>query len=294
MSAKLHSSTDLSTIIPYDEGALDRENPKEFRSGFPAGFKRARKEAGLSQQQFSDIFISKPGKQRPVGPYTVQSWEQGRHLPEVDTIERLCDFFGCSFDYLFGRTDHRNPDEQMICEYTGLNEDAVASLHSLKGDAQAMEMINYFLSNRIVLKALIQLFESEFWDANCIDQLAEGRAISGFLRPEEKKFCVINVVDSLMPEIEQFRKDHEEDQAFSRQMVFRLIQDFPGSSENIYQRLLNNEKRAHSTQSGMRVFSDEQISIAVEFLLYCGYEERMKRDGFDFQKYLDEGENKNG
>lgn len=271
MCAKLHSVRNLSNVIACD---TEWEKPKGFRSGFPFGLKRARQEAGLKQDEFGNKFH--------VSLATVRGWEQGRHVPEIETIEQLCDFFHCSIDYLLGRTNYRDTDDQLIFEATGLGEDAIASLHSFTGDAKAMEVINCFLTNRILLRAIIRLFESEFWDENCIDELAEGRAISGVLRPEEKKLRIINVVDSLMLEIKRFYKDHEDNQTFSKQMVFRLLQDIQGSAENVYRRLCTQR------------FSDEQTRVAVEFLLYCGYKERMEQDGFDFRQYIDQGENTNG
>lgn len=45
-----------------------------------------------------------------------------------------CDFFGCSSDYLLGRTSVRTPnaDTRAICEKTGLTEEAVANLLSME------------------------------------------------------------------------------------------------------------------------------------------------------------------
>ena len=34
---------------------------------------------------------------------TVSEWEQGKSLPKLDTINRLCDVLGVSADWLLGR-----------------------------------------------------------------------------------------------------------------------------------------------------------------------------------------------
>lgn len=92
-----------------------------MKDGFKVGFKKARKEAGYTQQEFADAFSS-------VTVETIRNWEQGRNVPEIDTIEKLCDFFKCDMDYLFGRIDHKSHNHKYICECTGLSEKAVEML----------------------------------------------------------------------------------------------------------------------------------------------------------------------
>lgn len=54
---------------------------------------------GLSQQELADeIGVSR---------LTVNRWESGLATPPIKRITQLCDFFGCSVDYLVGRTDSR-------------------------------------------------------------------------------------------------------------------------------------------------------------------------------------------
>lgn len=36
-------------------------------------------------------------------------WETGDRSPDPETINKLADFFGCSTDYLYGRTDDPTP-----------------------------------------------------------------------------------------------------------------------------------------------------------------------------------------
>ena len=40
-----------------------------------------------------------------VEPSTVTKWLHGASLPKPDRVYRLADFFGCSMDFLLGRTD---------------------------------------------------------------------------------------------------------------------------------------------------------------------------------------------
>lgn len=47
---------------------------------------------------------------------TYGAYEQGNRQPDFDTLERLADLYGVSVDYLLGRTDNPN-DEQNELDY---------------------------------------------------------------------------------------------------------------------------------------------------------------------------------
>ena len=62
-----------------------------------------------------------------VGRQTVGNYETGFRSPDVDTILRLCEIFGCSADYLLGRSDlpdpHLSDDESALLQrYRDLSE----------------------------------------------------------------------------------------------------------------------------------------------------------------------------
>lgn len=52
---------------------------------------------------------------------------KGSRKPNIDQLNIIADFFHTSVDYLLGRTNVISTDTniQMICEYTGLSEEAV-------------------------------------------------------------------------------------------------------------------------------------------------------------------------
>lgn len=65
---------------------------------------------------------------------TVGNWLLGNSQPDFDTLIKIADYFETTTDYLLGRTENRTTDIeiQAISEYTGLNENSVNCLHSLK------------------------------------------------------------------------------------------------------------------------------------------------------------------
>ena len=60
--------------------------------------KTLRKERSMTQQELADALgLSKS---------TVAYYEAGRRAPNIKMIHKICDFFGCSTDYLLGRTTY--------------------------------------------------------------------------------------------------------------------------------------------------------------------------------------------
>ena len=56
--------------------------------------------AELTQEQFA--------KEMKVATKTAQKWEYGEINIPCSTICRIADFFGCSVDWLLGRSERRN------------------------------------------------------------------------------------------------------------------------------------------------------------------------------------------
>lgn len=40
---------------------------------------------------------------------SIKSWEAGRRKPNADALVKMADLFGCSADYLLGRSNERLP-----------------------------------------------------------------------------------------------------------------------------------------------------------------------------------------
>jgi len=73
-----------------------------FRDKFAKRLKELRNEKGLSQEELANAIQSSTNA---VGMY-----ETGKRMPREEILERIKDFFGCSYDYLFGFSDDPNPE----------------------------------------------------------------------------------------------------------------------------------------------------------------------------------------
>ncbi|MED4922941.1 helix-turn-helix transcriptional regulator [Anoxybacillus geothermalis] len=71
---------------------------------FPNRLKMLRLQKKLTHQDMADFLgITRQGYSK---------YENGQSQPDIDTINKLAEFFNVTTDYLLGRTDHPNPPEQ--------------------------------------------------------------------------------------------------------------------------------------------------------------------------------------
>ena len=60
-----------------------------------------RQDHGLTQDQLAEIISVSPG--------TISNYEDGRHLPDLDKLKMIADYFHVTTDYLLGRTSSSIP-----------------------------------------------------------------------------------------------------------------------------------------------------------------------------------------
>lgn len=64
-----------------------------------------RTERELTQEELAKVFNT--------GKASISHYESNRRLPDAITIEKFADFFGVSLDYMMGKSDIRNPYENI-------------------------------------------------------------------------------------------------------------------------------------------------------------------------------------
>ena len=68
---------------------------------------------------FKDIFVKilqeqnitayKLSKDTGITQGMISYWKNGERIPSAENLVMLADYFGCSVDYLLGRTDEKTP-----------------------------------------------------------------------------------------------------------------------------------------------------------------------------------------
>lgn len=122
-----------------------------FSSGFREVFKRERIKAGFKTQK--DI-----AEHLHVSVDTVRNWEYGRAVPEIKTIELLCNEFACDPDYLLGRMEYSTHDNRFICDEIGLDESSVQVLREMKDNHVAISVLNFLISDGELLSKIEKYF----------------------------------------------------------------------------------------------------------------------------------------
>lgn len=93
------------------------------KTSFATRLKALRERQGLNQGQLA----MKLGISRG----SISFYENGDRIPDIETFDAICNFFGVSYDYLLGKSDleENNIEVKAIREYTQLTEQNIELLH---------------------------------------------------------------------------------------------------------------------------------------------------------------------
>lgn len=97
-----------------------------YDSAFATRLRKLIEENNISKNQLSEeIGVSRQA---------ISQYCDGSTIPNADKLLKIAEFFNVSLDYLVGRTENFTTDDKLrfVCDYTGLNEDAIQKLQQLK------------------------------------------------------------------------------------------------------------------------------------------------------------------
>ncbi|MEE1137550.1 MAG: helix-turn-helix transcriptional regulator [Acutalibacteraceae bacterium] len=109
---------------------------------------------------------------------TISYYLKGERVPDHEKLVAIAEYFNVSTDYLLGRTETKTVEEdiQMICDYTGLNEDAVKCLHECCYTENTKTILSYliapksksrFLNDLINVSACLAIYKEEYLEMVC-------------------------------------------------------------------------------------------------------------------------------
>ena len=78
--------------------------------------KELRKARGLTQEELIEQFNERYGKRHAAS--SLSMFENGKRIPETQSLMDFADFFGVSSDYLLGLSDIARPPAQKVTHYT--------------------------------------------------------------------------------------------------------------------------------------------------------------------------------
>lgn len=162
---------------------------------FKDGFKQARKKMGLSQDKFAAKF--------GFSLSTVKKWEQGKAVPEAETLGYLCEVFQCDISYLFNQIEVPTHELQFIHDATGLSEDAIYFLRALK-EADSMQSgeiltaVNALLSEQDFSRC------SSFWERLSLFLFSSNTPYRAQFGHQFRDLSAEDVLSILLSENEQY------------------------------------------------------------------------------------------
>lgn len=108
---------------------------------FGQRLKEEREAAGLSMEQLQRAIS--------VSRQTISKWEKGEGSgPTIFDLLKLCEVFGCDFGYLVGEYEYRTRQATDIVTETGLSNDAVEIIRTMKRyeNKKELDLISYFVT----------------------------------------------------------------------------------------------------------------------------------------------------
>ena len=110
---------------------LTTSKPVKLKSSFAMRFERLLKEKHVENKTELGRQIAKAiGKDKPITRQTIDNYLNGRTAPTMDVIIFLCNYFGCSSDYLLGFSEHTTVNDKSICEQIGITQEVLDYLRA--------------------------------------------------------------------------------------------------------------------------------------------------------------------
>ena len=117
-----------------------KEQPEGYNKPLPERLRKLLDQTRRTRQEVAEYL--------GVSRQAVSYYCDGSTAPDWETLAALAVYFGKSADYLIGLSDvsEVNPELRAICEYTGLSEEAINSLHSC-AESGALDQLSAFLAS---------------------------------------------------------------------------------------------------------------------------------------------------
>jgi len=68
-----------------------------------------------------------------VSHQAVSQWRNGQNVPDIYKFKKIAEFFGVSYDYLYGDTESRNHENMVLVNELGLSEKAIEQIKRAQG-----------------------------------------------------------------------------------------------------------------------------------------------------------------
>lgn len=96
-------------------------------------------------RQARKISQTELAKDLNVTKQSVSNWENDNIMPSIDMLKRMCEYFGCTSDYLL---EIKHDDNIFTIETTGLSLAEIAHIQQIIRDLQYLEAFKRMQENK--------------------------------------------------------------------------------------------------------------------------------------------------
>lgn len=149
------------------------------------------------------VSIADAANKMEISGAVLSDYERGAKSPGYDAIQRIAEYYEVSFEYLFGKSDAKNAENNDIVKRLGLSEKTILELEQIKrrsdnngaGEKELSEVtiLNCFLDKCcqkhifFYLRKLLLIIEKEIQTpSEVIDNILEKKAFDELLSEKEK------------------------------------------------------------------------------------------------------------
>lgn len=142
----------------------------EQKKSFAVRLAKLREERNLTQQELAD--------ETKILRVTIAKYESQKRIPSFEDLTTLAIYFNTTTDYFLGLTNIariETPNDEKIkiaCDYTGLSEEAVKKLASMKSEEfdNQIDILSWLISQEYALELCTLLYDidsvSEFYESD--------------------------------------------------------------------------------------------------------------------------------
>lgn len=97
---------------------------------------------------------------------TVSLYKSGQSMPDAEQLKNIAKFFDVSSDWLLGLSEAKelNGELSQVCNYIGLNSEAVQTLKELCEHKSDQFVLNFILENGMFLANIIGYLSASAWE----------------------------------------------------------------------------------------------------------------------------------
>lgn len=193
---------------------------------------------------------------------TVSLYKSGQSMPDAEQLKNIAKFFDVSSDWLLGLSEAKELSGELsqVCNYVGLNSEAVRTLKELCEHKSDQFVLNFILKNEMFLANMIGYLSASAWEnvnqeilayrsprkeeVERYDRAVDNGMFGGMVRkisasmpipvvkPDSEiyeRYLFAQAIKDMSKMYEDFKKEHEKAPDFLKDLVSDFLEGYDES-----------------------------------------------------------------